>query len=174
VIIVEGFDCSGKSTLALKIALALKIPVLHPGGPTRDESDVVACLLRSLSRMKQRCVQDRVTHISESVYSMLPRPKHAVLALNSIREVAHAELIIYCRPPTEFLLQALVGNHKVKEHDDIEKLGMAMQEAPTLIRLYDTVMHLVAMYAGCRVITYDRAKIGDQEHIMEIVKRKFA
>lgn len=171
-IIVEGFDCAGKSTLAIKIGLAINAPVLHPGGPTRDETDVVACLLRSLSRMKQRCVQDRVTHISESVYSMLPRPKHAVLALNAMREVAHAELIVYCRPPTEVLLEAL-REHSCKEHETQTHVDRVLEEAPTLIRLYDTVMHLAAMYAGCRVIRYDRTKDGDEQHVLDIVRRKF-
>lgn len=171
-IVVEGFDCSGKSTLAARIGAELGWPVLHPGGPTNDEQDVYNCLLRSLSRMRQRCVQDRITHISESVYSMLRYPQKAAIALCAMREVAHAELVVYCRPPTEMLLDSL-RDHAVKEHDDPEKLAKTLEDAPTLIRLYDTVMHLAVHYCGVRVLKHDRAILESEEHILSIVRRKF-
>lgn len=171
-IIVEGFDCSGKSTLAAKLGETLGWPVLHPGGPTSSAEEVINCLIRSLNRMKQRCVQDRVTHISEAVYSMLTNPRKSALAINSVREVACAELIIYCRPATEIILEKL-RDHRLKEHDDILKLDRVLEDAPTLIRLYDTVMHLVGAYAGVRLLKHDWADPNSESHIIEIVRRKF-
>lgn len=171
-IIIEGFDCAGKTTLAHALSNMLNVPMHQLGGPTRDEADVEACLIKCLTRMRQRCVQDRVTHISESVYSMLTNPKKAVIALNSIREVTHAELIIYCRPPTEFLLSELT-KHQMKEGDTLEHCQTIVDGAPTLIRLYDSMMTMASYYAGPRVITYDRSKDGDLDHIKAIVRRKF-
>lgn len=172
-IIVEGFDCSGKSTLVRHLAEMLQWSEHHIGGPTRDEDDTMNCLARCRRRMMERCIQDRVTHISESVYAMLDYPKKAALALNSIREVACAELVIYCRPPTEVMLE-LLEDHEKKEHDDPQKLEIVMETAPTLIRLYDTIMNLVQHHMGCRLITYDFTKVGNYDEVMATIKRKFA
>lgn len=171
-IIVEGFDGSGKSTLAGKIGQELGWPVLHPGGPTRSEQEVYDCLIRSLTRMRTKCVQDRVTHVSEAVYSMLAYPMKSAIALNSLREIAVCELVIYCRPPTELLLESF-RNHRVKEHDDFMELEKVMRDAPTLIRLYDTMMHLVSFYVGARLIKYDRFADGSESHVLDICRRKF-
>lgn len=171
-IIVEGFDAAGKSTLAAKIGSALGWEVLHPGGPTKDEQDVYNCLLRSLARMRQRCVQDRVTHISEAAYSMLTYPEKSATALNAIREVAAAELIIYCRPPTEVLLEGL-RNHRLKEHDDFLEIEKVMNNAPMIIRTYDTLMHLVASYVGVRLLKHDFTDPASETHILQIIERKF-
>jgi len=172
VIVVEGFDCSGKSTLANKIGAALKWDVLHTGGPTKDCHDVERCIARSYARMHMKCVQDRVTHISETVYSMLTHPEKAAIALNSIREIAVAELVIYCRPPTEFLLEEFM-NHERKDHDDFTELETLERNAPMVIRTYDTIMHLVAQYVGVRLLKHDRTDPRSEQQIIDIVRRKF-
>ena len=122
--------------------------------------------------MRQRCVQDRVTHISETVYSMLEHPQKAAVAMCAIREVSVAEMIVYCRPPTEFLLSEL-NNHLAKEHDDPAKFARVMETAPLLIKVYDTVMHLVSAYAGVRMLRHDRTDPFSLNHIVKIAERKF-
>lgn len=171
-IVVEGFDSSGKSTLAGKIGEILGWSVLHTGGPTKSREDVIHCLMRSQSRLRQRVVQDRITHISESVYSMLTAPDKAAMALNAIPEIAIAELVIYCRPPHNFLLEAF-REHRIKEHDDFMKLEQTMRDAPSLIKVYDTVMNMTAPYLGARLVTYDRSNPDSESHVLELVKRKF-
>lgn len=170
-IIVEGFDTSGKSTLALKIAGRLGWPVLHTGGPTTDEADVVRCLVRSESRMRQQCVQDRVTHISESVYSMTAFPYKAALALSAIKNIPPHVMVIYCRPPTEFLLEALQSEHNDKEWDTDAHMARVVHHAPQMIAFYDTVMAMV----GHRVtITrFDRSQAGSTERILDLVRERY-
>lgn len=154
-IIVEGFDGSGKSTLAAAIAKRASVPLLHTGGPTTSTSDVLMCLTRSENRMRERCVQDRVTHISESVYSMLTSPMKAALALERLEEVKHAKLIIYCRPPLATLMQALAA-HKDEEYDTPAFMTFVRQNAMALISIYDTVMNRVSNIHGIRFMMYDR------------------
>lgn len=153
-IVVEGFDMSGKSTLANILGAELGWPVLHTGGPTRDEADVVSCLLRSLQRMQKRCVQDRVTHVSESVYSMTEFPTKAALALDAIREIPPTVMMIYCRPAPEFLVRALADEHREKAWDTQDHMYRIRRDAATMIAFYDTVMAMVERRVD--VIRYDR------------------
>lgn len=154
-IVIEGFDGSGKSTLAAAIAKRAGVPVLHTGGPTTSTSDVLMCLTRSENRMRDRCVQDRVTHISESVYSMLTAPMKAALALERLEEVRHARMIIYCRPPLATLMQAL-ASHKNEEYDTPAFMTFVRQNAMALVSIYDTIMTRVSNINGIRFMIYDR------------------
>src|SRR5690606_42074312 len=98
-IIVEGFDASGKTTLANEIGRAMGWQVLHTGGPTRDEGDVYACLFRCYQRVRMRCVQDRVTPISESVYSLLHRPAKAAIDIDALKDTRPAMVGGFAGPP---------------------------------------------------------------------------
>lgn len=170
-IIVEGFDMSGKTTLAGKISERLGWPVLHTGGPTRDEADVVACLVRSRQRMQRKCVQDRVTHVSESVYSMTEFPRKAALALDAIREIPPSVMFIYCKPPPPFLLRAMKDEHVAKAHDTNDLLDRIEREAAEMIAFYDTVVAMVARRVD--VIYYNRCQEGDLERVMQLVEERF-
>lgn len=167
-IVVEGFDGSGKSTLAARIAEHLKWTVLHTGGPTIDTRDVDRCLYRSLTRMKGQNVQDRITHISESVYSMLDRPEQAALALGKIHELKDARVVVYCRPPTAFLLKEVMS-HKPKEHESWTHVQGLKKNAPALISIYDCVIAIVSRHT--RVIRYDRTdEYASSNYVIEYVK----
>lgn len=169
-IIVEGFDGSGKSTLANRIGVMLGWEVLHTGGPTKDETDVISCLLRSRQRMRARCVQDRITHISESAYSLLTYPNKAARALDNLRDIHPQMTVIYCRPPTEFLVQELSA-HVRKEWDNDEHMSSVVANARQIIATYDTIMAVVALRVD--ILMYDRTAIGDGERILRIIERRF-
>lgn len=169
-IIVEGFDGSGKSTLANLIGDLLGWEVLHTGGPTTDEADVISCLLRSRQRMRHRCVQDRITHISEAAYSLLSHPQKAARALDNLRDIHPQLTVIYCRPPTEFLVQEMSA-HVRKEWDNDDHMSMVVANSRQIIAIYDTIMAVVALRVD--VLTYDRSAIGDGERILRIIERRF-
>jgi len=170
-IVIEGFDMSGKTTLAGRIADRLRWPVLHTGGPTTDEADVVSCLIRSRRRMEQKCVQDRITHISESVYSMTEFPAKAARALDAIREIPPTVMMIYCKPPPEFLMRALHEEHVAKAHDTCDILDRIKRDTAQMIAFYDTVMAMVSLRV--EVIHYNRCLPGDMARIMNIVEERF-
>jgi|SRR5690606_16211814 len=170
-IIVEGFDASGKTTLANEIGRAMGWQVLHTGGPTRDEGDVYACLFRSYQRMRMRCVQDRVTHISESVYSLLHRPAKAAIAIDALKDIRAPMMVVYCRPPDEALLKGVLEDHRRKAHDTDEHMARVLETAPALIKAYDTIMEIVALRN--KIVRYDRTVQGDMLRVIEIATRWF-
>ena len=163
-IVVEGFDFSGKSTLAKALGDRLGWPVVHTGGPTADVDDVRRCLRRSRERFSTKNVQDRTTHISEACYSAFSHPDKAALALDSLREVTHAWLVIYCRPDIGKMVDQFLAHHVPKSHDDMRALKQTMSDAKHIAMYYDTVMALVGEYTT--VIRYDRNEPGALEKMV--------
>ena len=170
-IVVEGFDASGKSTLAKKSADRLGWPVLHTGGPTTDEADVIACLHRSKMRWQKKVVQDRITHISESVYSMTEFPAKAARALDAICEIPPTAFVIYCKPPPEFLMRALREDHKAKSWDTDDHMDRVERDAAQMIAFYDTVMAMVSL--RCQVHIYDRTVDQGAVNIITAIEERF-
>lgn len=157
-IIVEGYDGSGKTTAAEKLAERFSMTLFHAGGPPNTELDVMSCLARANSRMVRHAVQDRVTHISESVYGMLCRPRHSALALSRISDLRNARVLLYCRPPDGKILDNLIG-HKMKSHDEADHVSFVKAKAPQLIQVYDTVIEMARQHI-C-VLVYDYTKVND-------------
>lgn len=170
-IVVEGFDCSGKSTLAKWIGGWLSWPVVHTGGPTKSAGDVLTCLKRSRQRMMLRNVQDRTTHVSEAAYSMLSHPGKAALALSAFSEIPLQTVFVYCRPPTDFLLSAYDA-HVAKPWDNKEHVDQVRANARQIVSIYDTLFELIA-YQNT-VIPYDRTRTEDLWHIQKFVKGNFS
>lgn len=170
-IVVEGFDCSGKSTLAARIGDMLGWPVLHAGGPPGSLSGVIEGLARCEERWCQPVIQDRITHISESAYSHLASPRTAACALTSIQHIPWTVMVIYCRPPTEFLLDAFQHAHTRQAWDTDAHLNQVRRDAQAIITFYDTVMAMVSH--RCRVYTYDRSTDPTADAILAEVKSKF-
>lgn len=169
-IVVEGFDGSGKSTLARAIAEKLNYGLVHTGGPTKDVGDVMLCLNRSRQRMALKVVQDRITHVSEAVYSMIQAPKKAAPAIMALRQIHDGITMIYCRPPTEFLLEALKNEHIQKGYDSPQHMDHVLSNARQLIGIYDTIMEIVSHYTG--LYTYDRSISGADEQMVETIVRR--
>lgn len=171
-IIVEGFDASGKSTLAKRIGDVLGWPVLHTGGPTTDEADVVSCLHRSMQRAQKKVVQDRITHISESVYSMTANPGKAALALNAIREIPTTVTLIYCRPPTDVMVSALEREHIRKGYDTPKHMAMITRDAATMIAFYDTVMAM-ASHRIKPIMIHNRCDPLSEQRIVNHITQRY-
>lgn len=169
-IIVEGFDGSGKTTLADKIGALLKWPVLYTGGPTKDEADVLSCLLRSRQRMTKRCVQDRITHVSEAAYSIHSHPNKAARAIDNLRDIGPNVMFVYCRPPVDFLMQELSG-HTRKEWDTDEHMAKVVANARQIVSVYDTLVATVALRSN--IVHFDRTEAGATERILTVVERRF-
>ncbi len=167
-IVVEGFDCSGKSTLADAIAARKGWPVVHTGGPTKDVSDVIHCLHRSRMRMVQSVVQDRITHISEAAYSGLYDPKRAGWAFAHLHEIGPPVCVVYCRPPTEVMIEGLLS-HKDKAWDTEGHMTRVAEQARHIITLYDTIMEVVKQRN--KIILHDRTQ---GPHAFESVVRAAA
>ena len=65
-IVLEGFDGSGKSYLSKALSGELGMPIVWPGGPPKDVSDMLLRLHHQLETTNT--IFDRVTSVSEACY----------------------------------------------------------------------------------------------------------
>jgi hypothetical protein len=135
-IIVEGFDNSGKSTLAQNFGLE----VLHPGPKPKGKWEEIRCLEEQQKSARLPVVLDRVTCISNQVYGdrmMEPYLKDAMDRLLS----THGCILIYCRPDLDSILD--FSKHTVQAHDDLRQIEWMKKNALRLVSQYDQLMRSV-------------------------------
>lgn len=140
-IIFEGPDNSGKSTIASYISHELGIPLHHFGKPPKNEGELID-RINFMFENKDFLIFDRCPLISEQVYSIL-RDKNLMSVIDEansyyirLREIN--PIIVYCRPSIETMVETL---HNAKEHDDLEHLVMIEDRNLELIKRYDEVMN---------------------------------
>lgn len=107
IIILEGFDESGKSTLANKLAGRLGIKVVHPGPKPIDLNDAKAMASRQFGLMSFAqhvdLILDRVTCISSHCYMMgiTNEFKSEQAAIDVLESQGHIKVIRCVSYPTE-------------------------------------------------------------------------
>lgn len=158
-IILEGPDNSGKSTLGAKLAEFTGWPVVHsssnhPKGP--DEMYLVA--LEQLVPKPQ--ILDRVFSVSEAVYGPLIRGRNRVGVLNRVllRTLVRSQnLIIYCRPPEMEIL-----NTSKDEMDGV------VENHAEIIRRYDKLFNTLDK-CGASIYRHDHTRPNAQFIVESIV-----
>jgi len=135
-IVLEGPDNSGKTTLAdaLRREFAFEKFTAGPAPSTHDE--LVRCLHDQEGRIWQPCIHDRVTCISQQVYSGRDAMLDAFL-----RRMAGPAVIVYCRAPERTLMD--FSTHRVKGYDTEESLRRLMDRQHEYIGRYDDLMSTV-------------------------------
>lgn len=108
-IILEGPDNAGKTTLGERLATALGATFIHSERPPKESSDNDLIEHAVLQVEPRRIIMDRNYLVSELVYGTvlrggpaLGRERHLKL-MNDMLELGHI-LIIYCRPPADTIL----------------------------------------------------------------------
>lgn len=131
-IIVEGFDNSGKSTLARSFDLE----VLHPGPRPRNFPEEVTCLNRQLDQARLPVVLDRVTCISTPSYTgkSFDGYRHWLDRMLS----THHCILIYCRPPLEVIKN--FSRHVAKGYDEEKQIRWLIEHAEEVVHRYDMLM----------------------------------
>lgn len=135
-IIVEGFDNSGKSTLAQSFGL----DVQHPGPAPRNKWDEFKCLQAQAQQARLPIVMDRVTCISSQVYGGRLFEGHLKDALHEMLATQHC-VLIYCRPPIERITD--FNTHAKKGYDRPSDEAYLKKNAVRLVAQYDQLMNTV-------------------------------
>lgn len=159
-IIVEGMDNSGKSTLAKHLAEKFRLKYLHsPSEYRNDPKLMIDWALKQLLDQKL-AVYDRFSPISDRVYGPVLRggtPYNDTAAgksvVNLLRTVPH--LIIYCRPERERILN--FGSR--------EQMDGVTSQATRLLEEYDALMSEMQL-EGYDIITYNYEKPEDYEFVI--------
>ena len=131
-IIIEGPDNSGKSTLAKAIGL----PIKHPGPKPESVRAVIDCLRKQQRRRSHAIVHDRVTCISHWIYQQPAIVMCRLLdqKLQFLRTSSNV-VIVYCRPPDSSILNW--SHHIPKGYVTAEYLDWLSTEHPKIVKRYD-------------------------------------
>lgn len=157
-IILEGPDGTGKTTLAERLAKEFNRRVQHSGGPPKDQSDIFARQERAMQFALHNApvVMDRVPAISERIYGPIIRGKDPFQGSDYLPKLMQAMPLplIYCRPPLEVIRENMAATHSKKEHETEEHFAGVMKRWETVIEAYDELID--EMQAGwVEVIRYD-------------------
>lgn len=128
-IIIEGMDNSGKSTLALAIAKRLNMNVQESEGPPRSSQEINDRCRRYEGLQNTILVRHPV--VSNAIYGQF-RPEGDPI-LPDVRDTFYAgkHLIVYCDP-----LDRSLTDHIIKDHDTPEHLAMIRERQVDIRLLY--------------------------------------
>lgn len=153
-IIIEGMDNSGKTTLAEQIKKfgGDKVEVVHGGGPVEPGTEALRLTqFLILANHPRTIILDRCLLISEEVYGPILRGGNALTKVyneaslwNTLK--AMDPLIIYCRPPDNRIFKTMKAR---KQMDGVD------QQKKELLARYDKVMKFLACAFEIKVIPYD-------------------
>jgi adenylate kinase family enzyme len=117
-IILEGPDGSGKSTLGFKISEEIGLPIIHSGGPPKSEEELTLRVIYS----QDNSLLDRHPYLSEIIYGTLNgRTPMITFDKTWLWLSNNKPLIIYCSPGLDYLLKNL-DKLKTKAHKSAEHL----------------------------------------------------
>lgn len=141
-VILEGFDNSGKSTLADNLGKDAGATVYYPGPKPVGISEIRQQLRQQAQWASEpSAVLDRTTLFSQQAYAlgnlkgMAEFACGALMEIGTIAKTVQNSLVVYCRPPIEKILD--FSTHKVKVYDDVKKIKWLEENAEAIIRRYD-------------------------------------
>jgi len=160
-IIIEGMDNSGKTTLAKALSSHFNYPLVHSCGYCPN---MLSWAKTSLSRGYR--IYDRHPCISELVYGPVLRANNKFDSPEGIKIseqfIKRRPLIIYCKPP----------NHVIRKNMG-EQMSGVVDNVFALMLSYIRVMDFFS-YEGLLIIKYDyteQSEIG-WENLISIIKEK--
>lgn len=162
IIVLEGPDGSGKTTLAKQIAKRFNGNRIHTGGKmyTSKEYDTRVEYLRMLSKGTTVNVIDRVPWISEMIYSKaLSRTPLASKEkmVDDMKTIDHK--VIYCRP-SSLTIDKMVEDPN-KAHKDEEFYELIRNRYETIMKGYDILFSAKLPFNN---IKYDY----DKDHVSKV------
>lgn len=161
-IIVEGFDNTGKSTLVNRLSKDLKLLTINNQQRPTDIHESFRYLDGVLYLASNfPVIVDRWQPISEPIYGPICRGTAMFSSASLERQLRMTlsanPLIIYCRPPDPIVLG----------FGDREQMDGVIDNAPQLLSAYDTVMGNLRA-RGFNMISYDWSSDSYEELINSV------
>ena len=159
-VILEGPDLSGKSTVGKMLAGITKLEIHHSGGPPKGTEEAIARVYDT----PQNKILDRHICISEQIYGNMGRrnPKLTVSYMD-LWLYKNQPLILFCDPGLEFLLSQL---HLLKEkpHKTQEHIEQVRSTYKTIYHKYVHLMNKLktltrVMYIDFNSVTKEELKV---------------
>lgn len=146
IVILEGPDNAGKTTLANSLGKAFQSEIIHPGA--RPENFLVAneycnaqlAFINAHSKNHSfHWIFDRVTCISDFIYGLQNHPERGAYYSKHIFAILeHPISVIYCRPPDSVITD--FSTHTRADHDTDESISFAVNNIHNIIGLYDGII----------------------------------
>lgn len=140
VLVVEGPDGAGKSTLAERLSDHYRYPIVHTGGPLESRREYEERLIEKEILKARYVIFDRVPMISELVYYPLQKRGPFITIEEGLRDLRAARpVLIYCRLSSSEKMVSRILKTK-KSHKTPEYLKKVQQEHRLIVASYDTLM----------------------------------
>lgn len=158
-IVIEGPDNSGKSTLGEYLSQQLQTPLRHSEKPN-PEWTALEALEHSCRQLRpQQAILDRIYVISEYIYGPICRGRSA-LAEQHARAMldlySRPYLIIYCRPRMDTILR----------NGGREQMEGVLDNHQKIVEAYDSLMEELARFSCCKILRYDWQSLGDKNRVL--------
>jgi len=156
-IILEGPDLSGKSTIGARLEELTPLKVFHAGGPPTARDEVYTRILD----YPAGCICDRHVTISEQVYGNLGLGVQLVETYTFDLWIAfNKPLILFCDPGLDHLIDNL-KYLKTKPHKDTLHVNRVRRNFERIYYKYQSVMEKLKIHT--QVKTVDFRTITDNE-----------
>lgn len=154
IIVLEGPDGCGKSTLIKQLNKDLGLPIFQSGGPkTKEAMEKMLDELEIMSHCQQIYLCDRAPFVSEIIYSQAFGREPVIPAKDLMDYWLLPNLkIIYCRIDQAAALANM--DRKFKPHKPAEHTAIVEQRHANICELYDDIMDS-AESARIKVFEYD-------------------
>lgn len=147
IIVVEGHDNSGKTTLGAQIAKAIRAVYIKAERPSAGPDLLVYhSILREAQRYSGHVVADRHVAISEPIYGPICRGSHDLNQGDIALCLGDIGLLIYCRPPDDVILKTM---------GDRPQMDGVIDHAPEILKAYDSFFIGFNLAREQRFIKYD-------------------
>lgn len=176
-ILIEGPDNSGKTTLLNKLKKDLKLrEYKRPHGAPKTPEDLLRrAILVSFKEANKNYIMDRHPLIGEVIYGSILRgenkwdylkDEYKVLNELFLDHINKGKLfLIYCRPPTEVVLN--LKTHVVKDYDTKEHLEALANNSEKILREYDKKIEPIANHV------YNYTDTNQYQYLINHIKGEY-